>query len=226
MLEAEGVVPIPDYLSDVEAAAATVAAATAWQSLVVLGDMKAGDIVLAEGTGGVSMAALQFATATGAQVIVTSSSDEKIARAIELGAMAGVNYTSEPEWGAAVLELTGGVGIDHVIENAGDLGRSAEALRAGGLISLIGYMSQLNLEAPEPPGYMYELSVLVALLKNVRMQGISAAPRESYESMYRAMDAAQIRPVVDSEYAFEDALDALLKLRDEGAFGKICINVG
>lgn len=226
VLEADGVVHVPAYLTDAEAAAATVASATAWQALVVQGDLKAGDIVLVEGTGGVSIAALQLAAAAGARVIVTSSSDEKIARAVELGAWQGVNYTSEPEWGQAVLQLTDGEGVDHVIENAGDLARSAEAIRPGGLISLIGYMSQLNLEAPEPPAYTYSLDVITALLKNIRLQGISAAPRESYESMYRAMESAQIRPVVDREYAFDDALEALVSLRDDGAFGKICINVG
>ena len=226
VFEAEGVIPIPDYLTDAEAAAGTVASATAWQALVVLGDMKAGDTVLVEGTGGVSIAALQFALATGARVIVTSSSDAKIKRAIGLGASSGVNYVDEPEWGAAVRELTDGVGVDHVIENAGDLERSAQALRAGGLISLIGYMGQLNLESPEPPAYGYTLSVLTALLNNVRTQGISAAPRESYESMYRAMEASEIRPVVDREYAFEDAVEALTSLRDDGAFGKLVINVG
>ena len=226
VLEADGVIPAPSYMNDAEAAAATVAAATAWQALFVQGGLKAGDVVLVEGTGGVSMAALQLAAAAGARVIVTSSSDKKIARAVELGAWQGVNYTDQPEWGQAVAELTGGEGVDHVIENAGDLTRSAEALRPGGLISLIGYMSQLDLEAPEPPAYSYSLDVITALLKNLRLQGISAAPRESYESMYRAMEAAQIHPVIDRKYAFADADEALVSLRDEGAFGKICINVG
>ena len=223
VLQADGVVPVPDYLTDAEAAAA---AATAWQALIVQGSLRAGETVLVQGTGGVSMAALQLATASGARVIVTSSSDDKIARAVELGAWQGVNYVSEPEWGQAVLALTGGDGVDHMIENAGDLARSAEALRPGGLISLIGYLSQLNLEAPGPPGYSYNLDVITALLKNVRIQGISAGPRESYESMYRAMEAAELRPVVDREYDFADAVEALVSLRDEGAFGKICINVG
>ena len=226
VLQADGVVPVPDYLTDAEAAAAAAAAATAWQALIVQGSLRAGETVLVQGTGGVSMAALQLATASGARVIVTSSSDDKIARAVELGAWQGVNYVSEPEWWQAVLALTGGDGVDHVIENAGDLARSAEALRPGGLISLIGYLSQLNLEAPGPPGYSYNLDVITALLKNVRIQGISAGPRESYESMYRAMEAAELRPVVDREYDFADAVEALVSLRDEGAFGKICINVG
>ena len=226
VLAADGVVPVPASLTDQEAAAAAVASATAWQALIVQGGLKAGDVVLVEGTGGVSVAALQLSVAAGARVVVTSSSDEKIARALELGAWQGVNYSEQPEWGQAVLELTGGDGVDHVVENAGDLARSAEALRPGGLISLIGYMSQLNLDAPDPPAYSYSLDVITALLKNVRLQGISAAPRESYESMYRAMEAAEIKPVVDREYAFEDAIAALVSLRDEGAFGKICINVG
>lgn len=226
VLRADGVVHAPAYLTDAEAAASAVAAATAWQALVVQGGLKAGDVVLVEGTGGVSLFALQFAADAGARVIITSSSDEKIERAIELGAWKGVNYVEEPEWGEAVLQLTGGVGVDHVIENAGDLQRSVDALRPGGLVSLIGYMSQLNLTSSGAPSYRYELDVVSALLKNVRLQGISAAPRESYESMYRAMEVSELHPVIDRQYHFEDAVDAFASLRDEGAFGKICINIG
>ena len=226
MLEADGVVAVPAYLSDAEAAAASVAAVTAWQALVIQGHLKAGETVLVEGTGGVSLFALQFATAAGARVIVTSSSDAKIARALELGAWHGVNYVTEPDWGQAVLELTAGEGVDHVIENAGDLGQSVDALRPGGLVSLIGYLSQLNLTSADPPSYRYELDIVTALLKNVRLQGISAAPRESYESMFRAMETSELRPVIDRRYDLANAIDALVSLRDEGAFGKICIDIG
>jgi NADPH:quinone reductase-like Zn-dependent oxidoreductase len=226
VLEADGVVAVPAYLSDAEAAAASVAAVTAWQALVIQGHLKAGETVLVEGTGGVSLFALQFATAAGARVIVTSSSDAKIARALELGAWHGVNYVTEPDWGQAVLELTAGEGVDHVIENAGDLGQSVDALRPGGLVSLIGYLSQLNLTSADPPSYRYELDIVTALLKNVRLQGISAAPRESYESMFRAMETSELRPVIDRRYDLANAIDALVSLRDEGAFGKICIDIG
>ena len=225
LLESEGVVAVPAYLNDEAAAAATVAAATAWQALVVQGGLQPGQDVLVQGTGGVSLFALQFSLLAGARVFVTSSSDEKIARASALGAAGGVNYASTPDWGQAVLDLTDGVGVDHVIENAADLDQSVAALKTGGLVSLVGYLTQLDVASPEPPAYRYELGVLPALLKNVRIQGISAAPRESYESMYRAMDAARLEPVVDRVFPFEEAAQALEFMRDSSYFGKLCVGI-
>lgn len=225
VLDAEGVVPVPAHLTDVEAAASCVAAATAWQALVEQGGLRPGETVLVEGTGGVSIFALQFAVLAGARVIVTSSSDEKLARARELGAWETVNYRSHPAWEEQVIALTGGRGVDHVIENAGDLERSVACVRTGGLVSLIGYMTQLALDEPAPPSYTYHVGVIPMLLKNVRVQGISAAPRESYEAMFRAIEAAQLRPVVDRVFPFEEALDALRLMKDGSYFGKICVTI-
>jgi NADPH:quinone reductase-like Zn-dependent oxidoreductase len=225
LLEADGAALVPEHLSDVQAAAAGAAWATAWQALFVQGGLRAGETVLVLGTGGVSIAALQLAVAAGAQVIVTSGSDEKIEQAKGLGALGGVNYRSRPDWDAAVLELTGGEGVDHVVENAGDLERSAGCLRMGGLISLIGYLSQLDLSKPPVP-YRYELSVRSALQRNIRIQGITVGPRESYDSMLRAIAANRIEPAVDSRvFAFEEAPDAFRHLASGTHFGKVCVSV-
>ena len=225
VLDAEAAVRVPEHLTDLQAAAACVAWATAWQALFAQGGLQPGQTVLVQGTGGVSIGALQLAVAAGARVIVTSGSDEKLERAKALGAEAGVNYRTRPDWDAAVLELTGGEGVDHVIENAGDLERSAACLRVGGLVSLIGYLSQLDIDAPFVP-YRYELSVLTALLRNVRIQGISAAPRESYDAMMRVIAANRIEPVVDERvFAFEEAPAALRHLAAGAHFGKVCVQV-
>lgn len=224
LLDAEGAVPIPDYLSDPEAAAATSAAATAWHALVVCGGVRAGQRVLVQGTGGVALFALQFARLAGAEVVVTSGSDEKLERALALGAGAGINYMTDPDWDERILELTNGVGVDHVVETAGDLARSLNSLRVGGLVSCVGYLGQLRLDSPERPGWSYSVEIIPVLVKNARLQGLSAAPRETYEEMYRAMAAAELRPVVDRVFPFEEAVEALRYLRSGAHFGKVCIS--
>ena len=225
LLEADGAAIVAEHLTDLQAAAAGAAWATAWQALFVQGGLRAGDTVLVLGTGGVSIAALQLAAAAGARVIVTSGSDEKIERAKALGAVAGVNYRSRPDWDAAVLELTGGEGVDHVVENAGDLERSASCLRVGGMISLIGYLAQLDLSKPPVP-YRLEVPLGTALQRNIRIQGITVGPRESYDSMMRALAANRIEPVVDSRvFAFEEAPEAFRHLERGAHFGKVCVQV-
>jgi NADPH:quinone reductase-like Zn-dependent oxidoreductase len=223
LLDAEGAVPAPDYLSDVEAAAATSAAATAWQALVVQGGIRAGQRVLVQGTGGVALFALQFARLAGADVVVTSGSDEKLDRALALGARAGVNYRTHSDWDERVLELTGGVGVDHVVETAGDLERSLNCLRVGGLVSCVGYLGQLELDSAERPAWSYRVGIIPVLVKNARLQGMSAAPRETYEEMYRAMATAELRPAVDRVFPFEEAVEALRYLKSGEHFGKVCI---
>jgi NADPH:quinone reductase-like Zn-dependent oxidoreductase len=225
VLPAEGLCHVPAYLTDIEAAASCVAAATAWQALVEQGHIFAGQTVLIQGTGGVSMFALQFARLHGARVIVTSSSDEKLERTRKLGAAVTINYRQVPNWHEAVLSATGGEGVDHIIEVVGDLERSAACLRPGGLISLIGYMGQIALDSGAPPNYEYRASALTTLLRNVRTQGITTAPRESYERMLRAMAANEMRPVVGEVFAFKDTPLALEALRRGNVFGKICIRV-
>src|SRR5262249_49963986 len=142
VLDAEGVVPVPAHLTDEEAATLPCAALTAWHALIVEGGLKAGDTVLTQGTGGVSIFALQFARMTGARVIATSNSDAKLARVREMGASDGINYKATPDWEEQVRALTSGAGVDHVVEvgGAGTLGKSLRAVRLGGRISLIGVL--------------------------------------------------------------------------------------
>lgn len=226
LIEAEGAVAVAPHLTDLQAAAAGVAWATAWQALFVQGALQPGQVVLTQGTGGVSIAALQLAAAAGARVIVTSGSDEKLAKAKALGAWAGINYRKRPDWAQAALELTGGEGVDHVIENAGQLDESVTALRIGGLVSLIGYLSQLDFDQPAVP-YRYALGVSIALQRNARIQGITAAPRESYDSMMRAIAAGGIQPAVDDTvFPFEDVPGAFRHLVAGRHFGKVCVRVG
>jgi NADPH:quinone reductase-like Zn-dependent oxidoreductase len=181
--------------------------------------------VLVQGTGGVATFALQFAVLAGAKVIVTSSSPEKLAASLELGAAWGVDYRANPDWDAEVLRLTGGEGVDHVIETAGDLERSVGCLRVGGLVSLVGYTSQLALDSPAAPPLTYSASVIAVLVRNARFQALSCAPRESWERMYRAMDAAKLRPVIDSVFPFEGSIQAFRRLESGEHRGKVCIQV-
>jgi NADPH:quinone reductase-like Zn-dependent oxidoreductase len=225
VLSATGAVPVPAYLTDAEAAAATSAAATAWQALIELGRVQPGQTVLVQGTGGVATFALQFAQLAGARVIVTSSSDEKLARARALGAWAGVNYRSHPEWHDEVLELTGGEGVDHVVETAADLERTIRSVRVGGLVSLVGYLDQLDLASVDAPPWTYTASVITVLMRNARLQALSCAPRESWERMYRGMERARLRPVIDRVFPFEQSVEALRHLQSAGHVGKVCIDV-
>ncbi len=226
LLSAAGAVPVPAYLSDAEAAAATSAAATAWRALVELGRVEPGQTVLVQGTGGVATFALQFAGLAGARAIVTSSSDAKLERARELGAWAGVNYRLHPDWHEEVLRLTGGDGVHQVVDIAGDLERSIRCLRVGGLVSLVGYMGQLDLDSPDAQPMTYSASVIAVLVRNARLQALSCAPRESWQRMYRALEAAELRPVIDRVFPFEQADGALRHLRTGAHTGKVCIDVG
>jgi NADPH:quinone reductase-like Zn-dependent oxidoreductase len=226
LLDAEGVVPVPGYLTDAEAAAATSAAATAWRALVEQGDTRPGQTVLVQGTGGVAIFALQFARLAGARVIVTSSSDEKLARAQGLGAWAGVNYRTHPDWHEEVLRLTGGHGVDHVVETAGDLTRSVACLRVGGLVSTLGYTGQLDLDNGSPADWTYSTPVIPMLVRQVRLQALSCAPRESFERMFDAMAAAELRPVIDRVFPFDRTVEALRHLQSGRHVGKVCVDVG
>ncbi len=217
VLHEEGVVRVPDHLSDEQAATLPCAAVTAWNALVTSGGLKAGDSVLVQGTGGVSLFALQFARLLGARVIATSSSDDKLARLKELGhpgAAEGVNYKKTPEWGDRVRELTGGIGVDHVVEvgGAGTLPQSLRAVRMGGTISLIGVLS----------GYG-EMNPMPVLMKNVRLQGIFVGSREMFEAMNRAIALHQLKPVVDRVFPFTEIREALRHMESGAHFGKIGI---
>jgi NADPH:quinone reductase-like Zn-dependent oxidoreductase len=217
VLSAEGVVPVPDHLSDEEAATLPCAALTAWTALVTEGGLTAGDSVLLQGTGGVSIFALQFAKLLGLRVIITSSSDEKLARARQLGADEGINYRQTPDWAARVKELTGGTGVDHVVEvgGAGTLKQSLQAVRLGGAVSLIGVLAGNALELPLP----------LIFMQRVRVQGLLVGSREGFEAMNRAIVLHRLRPVIDRVFPWEETRAALELMDRGGHFGKICLRM-
>jgi len=216
-LSQEGVVKVPDYLTDEEAATLPCAALTAWSALITHGQLKPGDTVLVQGTGGVSIFALQFAKAAGARVIITSGSDEKLERAKALGADEIINYRQAPDWDKAVREMTGGRGVDHVVEvgGAGTLAKSIRSVRFGGHISLIGVLS----------GRAGEIDIAPVLMQNIRVQGIIVGSREMFEAMNRALEQNQIRPVVDKIFALDETRQAFELMAQGGHFGKICIRI-
>jgi NADPH:quinone reductase-like Zn-dependent oxidoreductase len=215
VLPAEGVVRVPDHLSDEEAATLPCAAVTAWHALVTEGGVKAGDVVLTQGTGGVSVFALQFAKLLGARVIATSSSDAKLERVRQLGASDGINYKTTPEWGGKARELTG-PGVDHVVEvgGAGTMPESMRAVRMGGRISLIGVLSGAGQFNPTP-----------VLMKNLRVQGIFVGSREMFEAMNRAVALHKMRPVIDRVFPMSEARAALHHMESGAHFGKVVIRV-
>lgn len=212
-----GVVPVPAHLSDEQAATLPCAALTAWNALCCQGTTRPGDTVLVQGTGGVALFALQFAKVMGACVIVTSSSDEKLERAATMGADHGINYRKSPKWGKEARDLTGGRGVDHVIElgGAGTLQESFLAVRLGGQISLIGVLA----------GPARELNILPILMKNIRVQGIFVGNREQFESMNRAIERNGLQPVVDRIFPFEEVPKAFEFMAGQGHFGKICVSI-
>jgi NADPH:quinone reductase-like Zn-dependent oxidoreductase len=214
VLNAEGVVPVPAHLSDEEAATLPCAGVTAWCALVSEGQLKAGDVVLVQGTGGVSLFALQFARLSGARVIGTSSSDDKLKRVRELGASDGINYKTNPDWDKVVRDLTGGTGVDHVVEvgGAGTMPKSLRAVRIGGRISLIGVLTGGG-----------EFNPMPILMKKARVQGIYVGSRVMFEDMNRAITLHKMRPVLDKVFPFAEAAAALRHMESASHFGKVCV---
>ena len=215
VLHEDGVVHVPEHLTDEEAASLPCAAVTAWNALFSSGGLKAGDTVLIQGTGGVSIFALQFALLAGARVIATSSSDEKLERVLQLGASDGINYKQTPDWGKKVRELTAGDGVDYVVEvgGAGTLSESLRAVRYGGQISLIGVLT----------GGSAEINTASILMKNVKVQGIYVGSREMFEAMNSAIALHKLHPVCDRVFPFHEAPEALKYMETGSHFGKICI---
>lgn len=210
----EGLVKVPDHLTDEEAASLPCAAVTAWNALTA-GGVKAGDTVLVQGTGGVSLFALQFARAFGARVIATSSSGQKLERVREMGAAETINYRETPDWGAKAKELTGGVGVDLVVEvgGAGTLDQSLRAVRFGGAISLIGNLAGIDAQ----------VRLTLVFMQRIRLLGIFVGHRESFEDMNRAIAVHRIRPVVDRVFPLEEARAAFELMGLGGHFGKIAL---
>src|SRR5262245_7173659 len=216
VLDQGGVVHIPGHLTYEQAAALPCAAVTAWNALTTW-VLKPGITVLVQGTGGVSIFALQFARLAGARVIVTSSSDEKLRKAAGLGAVDLINYRSTPDWDQKAVELTNGIGVDHIIEvsGPGTLARSMNAVRVGGRISLIGLLTGADATVNPMP----------ILGKQIQVQGIFVGSRDMFESMNRAIALHQLRPVVDRVFAFHEAREALRYLASGAHFGKIVLRI-
>ena len=217
VLSEHGAVRVPEHLSLEEAATLPCAALTAWNALVEQGGVKAGETVVLLGTGGVSVFGLQIARLHGARTIITSSSDEKLARATALGADATINYRTTPDWEKRVLELTGGRGADHVLEvgGAGTLVKSLRATRVGGHVTLIGVLA----------GVASELRVTDILMKSLRVTGIYVGSRAMFESLNRAVTQHHLRPVIDRVFPFAEASAAYEHLQSGTHFGKVVIAI-
>lgn len=215
VLNEAGVTPVPNNLNDLEAATLPCAGLTAWRAVSEIGQVGPGSIVLVQGTGGVSIFALQFAKALGAEVIVTSSSDEKLARAKDLGADYLINYRTDENWAAKAMELTGSKGADVIVEVGGGetLTQSISAAAFGGTIVIIGVLS----------GYAQNIVMPVIFGKNLTLTGISVGSRAMFERMTACIEANDIKPVVDKVYSFADVKEALRAMESGSHFGKICL---
>jgi NADPH:quinone reductase-like Zn-dependent oxidoreductase len=216
VLEEDGVVKLPPHLSFEEGATLPCAAVTAWQALVEHAHLVAGQSVLVQGTGGVSIFALQFARLMGAQVILTSSSDDKLARAKQLGAGHLVNYKTNPDWEKEVVEVSG-EGVDHVVEvgGPGTLAQSLRAIRIGGKITMIGVLSGAA-----------DINPMLIFARRANVQGISVGSRQMFEAMNRAISVGGLKPVIDKLFPFDAAPSAYRHLQSAQHFGKIVIRVG
>lgn len=217
VLEEDGVVKIPTHLSLEEAATLPCAAVTVWHAMIGHAGLVAGNTVLLQGTGGVSIFGLQLARTMGIAAIITSSSDEKLSRARALGAAHGINYRTTPEWDKAAMQWTGGRGVDHVVElgGAATLARSFGAIRVGGKISMIGGLG----------GPATELDPRLIMARRANVQGISVGSTQMFEAMNRAITANGIKPVIDKVFAFDEVQAAYRHMAAGAHFGKIVIRV-
>ena len=213
----DGLVKLPDHLSYEDGATLPCAAVTAWNALYGGRPLRVGESVLVLGTGGVSIFALQLAHAAGARVIATSSGDGKLAQAKTLGASDGVNYREHPEWQDQVLKLTGGRGVDHVIEvgGTGTLPRSIASARLGGQVHQIGVLT----------GAGGSIDPSVSMRKGLILRGIYVGSRQMFEAMNRAIELHRIVPVIDRVFGFEEAKDAYRHLEGQTHVGKVVIRI-
>ncbi|MFZ5757141.1 MAG: zinc-dependent alcohol dehydrogenase family protein [Pseudomonadota bacterium] len=216
ILPADGVMPVPAHLTDAEAATLPCAALTAWRAVAVEANVQAGQRVLLQGTGGVSLFALQFAKLLGAETIITSSSDEKLARARAMGADHVINYRTTPEWGKRARELAGGEGVDLVVEvgGSGTFNQSLNALKIGGHISMIGVLT----------GIADVIPTAKIMAMNATVKGITVGSQEDFTAMNRAIAAAKLKPVIGERLRFDQAKDALALMQRGGHFGKIVLD--
>lgn len=215
VLSEQGVVKAPKHFSALEAATLPCAAVTAWHAVIGAG-IKAGDAVVTQGTGGVALFAALFAKMQGALTIVTSSSDEKLARAKSFGAEIGINYKTHPEWSREVRRILGGRGADLIVELGGaqTLEQSLRAVRTSGTLAMIGVLS----------GGTAELALGRVVTQNVRLQGVTIGSRDMFEDMVRAIELHGVRPPIDDYcYAFDEVAEAIGALTRGRHFGKICL---
>ena len=212
----QSLVRVPEHLSFEEAATLPCVGVTAWNALNVSGKLRAGESVLTMGTGGVSTFALQLAKLSGARVIATTSSDSKAERLTGLGADDVINYQSRENWDAAVLELTGKRGVDHVIEvgGSGTLNRSLNAVRHGGHVAMIGALT-----GPA------EFNPVAVFMKSVRLKGIYVGSRQMFEDLNRAMEVGKVNPVIDRIFDFDEVKDALRYMESGSHFGKVVVRI-
>ncbi len=217
-MSAQGFTRMPKGLDYREAATLTCAGLTAWRALMVETQLRPGDWVLVQGSGGVSVFALQFARQMGCRVIATSSSDAKLARLGGLGAEHLINYRDVPAWGKRVQEITDGRGVDLVVEvgGPGTLPQSVKAAAFDGCISMIGVLTGLAGEVPTAELFQ----------KNARISGITVGSRAQQLDMLAAVEAGGIKPVIDSSYPLEQLADAFRHQESQQHFGKICLDIG
>ncbi len=213
----DGLVCIPDHLSFEEAATLPCAALTAFNALYESGGLKPDDTILLQGTGGVSIFALQLASVLGCRIIITSSSDGKLEKAKELGATDFINYKTTKDWDKEVLNLTEKRGVDHIVEvgGAGTLQKSINAVRMGGHIAVIGVLSGKG-----------DFDPTSILMKAVRLQGIFVGSRQMFEALNQMLcQHNHLKPVIDKTFVFDEAKEALKYMESGSHFGKIVITI-
>tara|TARA_A100001037_G_scaffold296758_1_gene317712 strand:- start:994 stop:2007 length:1014 start_codon:yes stop_codon:yes gene_type:complete len=218
VLPAYGLCHTPAHLSDAEAAALPCAGLTAWSAVVDQGGLNPGDLVLTQGSGGVSVFALQFAKMIGADVVASSSSDEKLSRLKDLGADHLINYAETPEWARSARDISGGRGLDMVVEVGGarTLEQSIKAVRLGGAVMLIGVLSGAN----------HEFRLPLVVTRKIRLEGVTCGSREQFEAMLRAIDANKLKPPLDEHrFTLDELPAAMAYMREARHFGKIVIEI-
>lgn len=215
ILEAAGVVPLPAHLSWAEAACLPCAGLTAWNALVTRGGLRPGATVLLQGTGGVSVFALQFAVALGAQVILLSSSDAKLERGRAMGAVQTINYRTTPDWEQEVWKLSEKRGVDHIVEVGGNLEKSLRCLAAGGHIAQVGVLG----------GGSGATNLFPLAMKNARLDGIYVGSRTDFEAMNRFLAERPLHPAIDRIFPFSQAAEAYEHLAGGSHFGKVVIEI-
>ena len=209
------VVAPPSHLTDEEAATLPCAAVTAWNAVAERVRPRAGDTVVVLGTGGIALFVLQFASAFGARVIVTSSSDEKLERAKALGAAAGINYRRNPDWPGQVQDLTNGEGADLVVDSAGSLMDALAAVRVGGTVSFVGLLGD----------HRSQIDLVRLMGTSATIHAIDVGSRAMFEAMNAFIASTGLRPVIDRVFEFEEAHDALRYFASGTHFGKVCVRV-